>query len=471
MSSQENRPITLAGLWNLFKQALVGEHQDYTSLSIRRAIFLLSVPMILEMCMESIFALVDIFFVGGLGQTAVSTVGLTESVLSLVYAVAIGLSMAATALVARRVGEQNVPAAARTGAQAILLAVAVSLVIGLAGVVLAPEVLRLMGANADIVAVGTPYMRLVLGGNLVVMLLFLVNGIFRGAGDASKAMHSLWIANVGNIVLCPVLIYGLGPIPGFGLLGAAMATTLGRGVGVGYQFYHLFRGRGPLRVQWRDFLPDRAILASLLRIALTGTLQFLIGSASWVFMARIVAQFGSTAIAGYTVAIRVIVFFILPAWGMSNAAATLVGQNLGAKRPDRAEQSVWQTAQYSAIFMVLVSLTFFFGGDLIVGLLNKDAAVKQVATEALRVISLGYIFYGVGMIVISSFNGAGDTRTPTLINFVCFWCLQIPLAYWLANSMGLAERGVFWAVLLSETAIAISGAILFRRGKWKMVQV
>jgi Na+-driven multidrug efflux pump len=242
-------------------------------------------------------------------------------------------------------------------------------------------------------------------------------------------------------------------------------------VGVGYQFYHLFRGRGPMRVQWRDFWPDRAILASLLHIALTGTLQFLIGSASWVFMARIVAQFGNTAIAGYTVAIRVIVFFILPAWGMSNAAATLVGQNLGAKRPDRAERSVWQTAQYSAIFMVLVSLTFFFGGDLIVGFLNKDAAVKQVATEALRVISLGYIFYGVGMIVISSFNGAGDTRTPTLINFFCFWCFQIPLAYWLANSAGLAERGVFWAVLLSETAIAISGILLFRRGKWKMVQV
>lgn len=471
MSLNQTKRLSLSTLFSFFKQSLSSEQQDYTSLSIRRAIFMLSVPMILEMCMESVFALVDIFFVGKLGQEAISTVGLTESVLALVYALAIGLSMAATAMVARRVGEKNIVEATKAGAQAILLAIAFSLIISILGLTFASEILALMGANQAIIDIGTPYMQIVMGGNLVVVLLFLINGIFRGAGDASVAMHSLWIANAFNILLCPTLIYGWGFIPAFGLTGAAMATTIGRGIGVVYQLYHLFGGKSLIKVKISDFTPDWTVLKALFDIAWTGTLQFLIGSASWIFMARIVAQFGSSAIAGYTVAIRVIMFFILPAWGMSNAAATLVGQNLGAKQPERAEQSVWKTSQYSAIFMVFVSLLFFFGGDFIVGFLNKDEAVKAIAVKALQIMSLGYVFYGVGMVVTSSFNGAGDTKTPTVINLICFWCFQIPLAYLLANHFGFAENGVFWAILLSETSIAILGVILFRRGKWKEVKV
>lgn len=471
MSVNQSKPLSLRAIFSFFKQSLSSEHQDYTSLSIRRAIFMLSIPMILEMCMESVFALVDIFFVGKLGQEAISTVGLTESVLALVYALAIGLSMAATAMVARRIGEKNTVEATKAGAQAILLATALSIIISMIGLLFAAEILALMGANQAIVAVGTPYMQIIFGGNIVVMLLFLINGVFRGAGDASMAMHSLWIANAFNIVLCPTLIYGWGFIPAFGLTGAAMATTIGRGVGVAYQLYHLFGGKSIIRVKIAHFIPDWVVLKAIWGIAWAGTLQFLIGSASWIFMARIVAQFGSSAIAGYTVAIRIIMFFILPAWGMSNAAATLVGQNLGAKQPERAEQSVWQTSQYSAIFMVCVSLLFFFGGNFIVGFLNQDEAVRAIAVKALQIMSLGYVFYGVGMVVISSFNGAGDTKTPTIINLICFWCFQIPLAYLLANYTDFAETGVFWAVLLSETGIAILGIILFRRGKWKEVKV
>ncbi len=471
MLSNKTNELSLGSLFSFFKQALNGEQQDYTSLSIRRAIFMLSIPMILEMCMESVFALVDIFFVGKLGQEAISTVGLTESVLAIVYSIAIGLSMAATAMVARRVGEKNIEEATKTGAQAILLSTAFSVLISIVGVVFAPQILGLMGANEAIIKVGTPYMRIVFGGNIVVMFLFLINGIFRGAGDASMAMHSLWIANAFNIVLCPTLIYGFGPIPAFGLTGAAMATTIGRGMGVAYQLYHLFTGRGMLRFKMSHFIPDWVLLKALFDIAWTGTLQFLIGSASWIFMARIVATFGSAAIAGYTVAIRVIMFFILPAWGMSNAAATLVGQNLGAQQPERAEKSVWQTAQYSAIFMLLVSLLFFFGGDYIVGFLNQDEAVKATAVHALRIMSLGYVFYGVGMVVTSSFNGAGDTKTPTWINLFCFWFFQIPMAYLLANHFGFGETGVFWAILIAETSIAITGVILFKRGRWKEIKV
>lgn len=471
MSLNKTNSLSVGDIFSFFKQALNGEHQDYTTISIRRAIFMLSIPMILEMCMESVFALVDIFFVGKLGQEAISTVGLTESMLALVYAVAIGLSMAATAMVARRVGEKNIEEATKAGAQAILLSFGISLVISIMGVIFAPQILALMGANQSIIDVGTPYMRIVFGGNVVVMFLFLINGVFRGAGDASMAMHSLWVANAFNIILCPLLINGFGVIPAFGLTGAAMATTIGRGLGVAYQLYHLFTGKSILKLKIAHFTPDFVVLKALFDIAWTGTLQFLIGSASWIFMARIVAQFGSTAIAGYTVAIRIIMFFILPAWGMSNAAATLVGQNLGAKEPERAERAVWQTAKYSAIFMLFVSLLFFFGGSFIVGFLNKDVAVEAIAVRALQIMSLGYVFYGVGMVVTSSFNGAGDTKTPTWINLFCFWCMQIPLGYVLATQLGFQENGVFWAILISESAITVLGVLLFKRGKWKTIQV
>lgn len=449
----------------LVRQALSGQQQDYTTGSIRRAVILLSVPMILEMCMESVFAVVDIFFVGRIGKEAVATVGLTESVLTLVYSVAIGLSMAATAMVARRIGEKNTEEAAHTAAQSINLALVLTLVVSLAGAFFAPDILSLMGAVPDTVAKGASYTRIVFAGSIVIMLLFLINGIFRGAGNASMAMWSLWIANGCNILLCPVLIHF------YGLKGAAIATTIGRGVGVCFQLYHLARGSGMIRILRKHFSPDGVIIKALLKIAWTGTTQFLINSASWIVMARLVAQFKDTAIAGYQVSIRILLFFLLPAWGMSNAAATLVGQNLGAKLPDRAEKSVRTAAWYNALFMLLVTVIFLLGAGPIVSFINPDPEVEKVAVGALHIISLGYVFYGVGMVLTNAFNGAGDTRTPTIINLFCFWAFQIPLAWFLAIGLGQGPSGVFLAILLTETSITVISFILFRRGKWKQIKV
>lgn len=458
--------------FSLIKLALSSEHQDFTQGSIRRAVFLLAVPMILEMCMESVFAVVDIFFVGRLGRNeAVSTVVLTESVLTIVYSLAMGLSMAATAMVARRVGEKNHEAAARAGMQATLLALFITVIISITGLIFAPEILQLMGASPQTVAIGTNYTRIVFGGSIVIMLLFLINGIFRGAGDASMSMRSLWIANICNIILCPVMIYGLGPIPGFGITGAAIATTIGRGIGVAYQLYHLLGGKRVIRFRKKDLAPDWAILKSISNIAWTGAAQFLIGSASWMVLARIVTHFGDAAVAGYGVAIRLIMFFLLPAWGLSNAAATLVGQNLGAQQPHRAEMSVWRSAKYNTIFMIFVTLVFMVFAQPIVHFMNKDAAVEAYAVQALRIVSLGYIFYGIGMVVTNAFNGAGDTKTPTLVNIVGFWLFQIPLAYLLALGMELGPKGVFIAIVVTETCITIAGIILFRRGRWKTVKI
>lgn len=415
--------------------------------------------------MESVFAVVDIFFVGRIGKEAVATVGLTESVITLVYSVAIGLSMAATAMVARRIGEKDPEGAARAAAQSINLALALTVVISLAGYFLAPHILELMGASPETVAIGSSYTRLVFGGCLVIMLLYLINGIFRGAGNASIAMWSLWIANGCNIVLCPILIHF------YGLPGAAIATLIGRGIGVCYQLYHLARGKGAVRLHRAHFRPDGALIKAISKIAWTGTTQFLIGSASWIVMARIVARFGDTAIAGYQVAIRIFLFFLLPAWGMSNAAATLVGQNLGAKLPDRAEQSVRTAAKYNALFLLVISVVFLVGAGPIVGFINRDAAVEEVAVRALRIISIGYVIYGVGMVLTNAFNGAGDTRTPTIINLFCFWAFQIPLAYALAIALDLGPTGVFLAILLTETAVTITSFLLFRKGRWKQVKV
>jgi len=465
-SSQPNRKgNVLSAIYFLFRQALSGENLDYTSGSIRRAVFLLSIPMILEMCMESVFAVVDIFFVGRIGKEAVATVGLTESVITLVYSVAIGLSMAATAMVARRIGEKDPEGAARAAAQSIDLSLALTVVISLAGYFLAPHILELMGASPQTVAIGSSYTRLVFGGCLVIMLLYLINGIFRGAGNASIAMWSLWIANGCNIVLCPILIHF------YGLPGAAIATLIGRGIGVCYQLYHLARGRGAVRLRRVHFRPDGVLIKAISKIAWTGTTQFLIGSASWIVMARIVARFGDTAIAGYQVAIRIFLFFLLPAWGMSNAAATLVGQNLGAKLPDRAEQSVRTAAKYNALFLLVISVLFLLGAGPIVGFINRDAAVEEVAVRALRIISIGYVIYGIGMVLTNAFNGAGDTRTPTIINLFCFWAFQIPLAYALAIALDLGPTGVFVAILLTETAVTITSFLLFRKGRWKQVKV
>jgi len=457
--------VNIKSLYFFFKQALSGQHQDYTAGSIRKAVFLLSIPMILEMCMESIFAVVDIFFVGHIGKEAVATVGLTESVLTLVYSIAIGLSMAATAMVARRIGEKNPEEASRAAAQAINLSLALTVVISLAGYFLAPSILRMMGGSEEVVRTGSIYTRIEFGASIVIMMLYLINGIFRGAGNASIAMWSLWIGNGFNIILCPILIHY------YGLPGAAIATTAGRGIGVCYQLWHLFRGKGVIRLLRRYFIPDKALLLAILKVAWTGAVQFLIGSASWIFMARIIAKFGDESIAGYQVAIRLFIFFLLPAWGMSNAAATLVGQNLGANHPERAEQSVWTAAKYNTIFMVFVTLIFLLASGPIVAFMNKDPGVQQVAVRALHIISLGYIFFGIGMVLVNAFNGAGDTRTPTIINIFCFWAFQIPLAYGLSIILDLGPTGVYLAILLAEAAVTITGFLVFRRGRWKKVKI
>ena len=472
--SNNNSNVTVANIFTLIKQSLNGEEQDYTVGSIRKAVFLLAIPMILEMMMESVFAVVDLFFVGHLENSshAIQTVGLTESVITIVYSLAIGISMAATAVVARRIGEKNPDGAARAAVQTIIIAIIITLLVSSTGFIFAPDILRLMGAEPSTIEMGTPYTRIMMGGSVVIMLLFLINGIFRGAGDASMAMKSLWLGNICNILLCPVFIFGVGPIPGFGLTGAAMATTIGRGIGVCYQLYHLFKGKGTIKIKRHHLAFDWPLIRSIINIASPGTLQFIIGSCSWIFLARLVAETGhSDASAGYQTAIRIVVFFILPAWGMSNAAATLVGQNLGANQPDRASISVIKTAKYNAIFMAVVSLFFLLGAGPIISIFTKEPEVQRYAIQALRIISAGYIFYGIGMVMINAFNGAGDTWTPTWINLVGFWFFQIPLAYILAKTFAMGPLGVFIAIPVAETAIAIASFIFFKQGKWKSKKV
>lgn len=464
--------LSISGIWAIIKQSLNGQRQDYTTGSIRRAVILLAIPMMLEMCMESVFAVVDIFFVSHLGKHATSVVGLTESVITVVYSLAIGVSMAATAMVARRVGEKDPAAAARAGMQAILVSLLITAVVSIAGFYYSPNILRLMGAEEEAVQTGTVYTRIVFSGSIVIMLLFLINGIFRGAGDAMMAMKSLWIANICNIILCPLLIRGFGPIPAMGLMGAAIATTVGRGVGVAYQLYHLFNSKGVVRFTLKQLAPDFTIIRSLVGIAWPGTLQFLIGSGSWIVLASLVVQTGhSEASAGYQIAIRIVMFFILPAWGMSNAAATLVGQNLGAGQPGRAELSVLRTAKYNAVFMGVVSLLFLFFARFIISFFTKDEAVTEYAVDAVRIISSGFLFYGIGMVMANAFNGAGDTRTPTVINLFGFWFFQIPLAYLLAVTWNMGPLGVFLAIPIAETSIAIVAYIIFKRGTWKSKKV
>ena len=458
-------------IFSFIKLSLSSEQHDFTTGSIRKAVFLLAIPMILEMSLESVFAVVDIFFVSKLGSYATSTIGLTESFITIVYSIAIGLSMAATAMVARRVGEKNHEEASRSGAQAIMLAVSVTLVISIFGMIYAEEILEMMGGNKEIVRRGSGYTRIMMGSSLAIMLLFMINGVFRGAGNAAIAMKSLWLANICNIILCPVLINGWGPFPELGLEGAAIATTTGRSIGVLYQLYHLLNDKGIIRMKRSHFLPDKNILKSLINVASTATLQFLIASASWMVLIKIISRYGEDVIAGYTIAIRLIIFFILPAWGLSNAAATLVGQNLGAKQPGRAETAVWKVAKYNATFMAFVSVIFLVGADFFVGLISNKEAVVNVAVKALRIVSIGYIFYGIGMVMINAFNGAGDSRTPTWINLFGFWAFQIPLAYCLAVMLDLGPTGVFIAIVTAETAITIAAVILFRKGKWKKVTI
>lgn len=462
----------VAKAFYLFVRAVKGEQQDYTTGSLRKAIFLLAIPMIIEMGMESVFALVDLFFVSKLGKHAVSTVGLTESVLTIIYSIAIGVSMAATAMVARRIGEKNEKGAASAAMQSIWLGIVLILILSSVGMWFSEDILRLMGAEDETVKTGVSYTRIMMGSSLAIMLLFLINGIFRGAGDASIAMRSLTIANGFNIVLCPLLINGLGPIPALGITGAALATTIGRSLGVLYQLYYLFNGKSVVKLTKASLKAEWHVIRSLVNIAWPATFQFVIASCSWIFLAQLVAETGhSAASAGYQTALRIVMFFLLPAWGISNAAATLVGQSLGAKDFGRAERSVLQTAKYNAVFMGVVSLLFLFLPQVIVGFFTQQEEVQRYAISALRIISTGYIFYGVGMVMINAFNGAGDTRTPTLINIFCFWMFQLPLAYLLAKHFSWGPTGVFVAIPIAETVITVTAFILFKRGRWKTIKI
>ena len=459
-------PNKFVRAFRLVRLSLNGEEQDYTIGSIKKAVFLLAIPMILELSLESVFALVDMFFVGKLGQNAIATVGLTESVISLVYSLAIGISTAAAAIVARRIGEKNPEAAAHAGAQALIVSLIGTLLISIMGAIYAGDILSFMGASDMVVADGAIFTRIMFAGSSAIMFLFLINGIFRGAGDAAMAMKSLWIASFINIILCPLLIHF------FGLKGAAIATVTGRSSGVIYQSYHLFKGSGILRFRRSHFRFDLPIVKTIINIGWPATLQFIIASGSWIILARLVAETGGTsASAGYQIAIRNVVFFILPAWGLSNAAATLVGQNLGAKQMLRAEQSVMLTAKYNAIFMSFVMILFLFFANPIIRFFSQDESVVAFGVKALQIMGAGYIFYGIGMVMTQALNGAGDTRTPTIINFVCFWLFQIPLAYFLASGFGLKATGAFIAIPVAETLIALLAWYYFKRGKWKEVKV
>lgn len=462
-------------IFTTLKQALNGDESfDYTSGSIKKAVILLAIPMVLEMMMESVFALVDLYFVGHLEHSsfAIQTVGLTESVLTVIYSLAIGMSMAATAVVARRIGEKDPVAAAKAGMQAIIVAFAINSFLSIFGIIYAKDMLLFMGASAEAAEHGFRFTQIMIGSSLCIMLLFLINGIFRGAGNAAIAMKSLWIANICNIILCPILINGFGPIPAFGLVGAALATTIGRSIGVFYQVYHLFFGNGILKIKISYFAPDFKQIQALVKIAAPGILQFVIASCSWIFLAQLVATTGGDhGSAGYQTALRIMMFFILPAWGLSNAAATLVGQNLGAKQIERAEKSVYTTARYNVIFMASIMIITLVFGKYIISFFTNDEQVKAVAIEALQIMSVGFIFYGIGMVLINTFNGAGDTWTPTGINFFGFWLFQIPLAYVLARHFNMGPTGVFIAIPVAETAITLAGIFFYKRGKWKQVQV
>lgn len=459
-------------IFNLFKQAVLGTEQNFTEGSINRAIFLLSIPMILEMAMESVFALVDIFFVSRLNSNdSVAVIGLTESMLAIVYSLAMGISMGATAIVARRVGEKDPEGAAVAGVQAIFLGVGLSLLITLGGIFFYKDILRLMGASESMIAVGSQYTLWMFAGNMSIMMLFLINGIFRGAGNAAIAMRSLWIANILNMILDPIFIFGWGIVPAYGVEGAAIATNIGRSVGVAYQLYYLFSGKGIVRLNAKNFIADWEVIKRMVTVSLGATGQFLISSASWIFLAQIIAHFGSAAVAGYTIAIRVIIFTILPSWGMANAAATLVGQNLGAGQPDRAEKSVWKAGFMNMVFLGLVSIVFYFASEPILTFFTKDAEVIDYGTRCLQIVAFGYIMYGYGMVITQSFNGAGDTRTPTILGFCGFWLFQIPLAYFLAMKTDLKTDGVFWAIAIAESAMAIAGIIIFRKGNWKKIKI
>ncbi len=459
-------------LFRLFKEAIAGSEQDYTLLSMNRAIFLLAIPMIVEMGMESIFAVVDIYFVSKLNDSnAVAAIGYTESVLSILYSLAMGLGMGATAIVARRVGEHDFKGASNAAMQAIYLALGVAFIISMTGMFYYRDILRLMGASTEVIESSSSYAFWMFTGNYTVTLLFLINAVFRGAGNASIAMKALLIANGLNIILDPIFIFGWGPIPALGVEGAAIATNTGRGIGVLFQLYFLLNGKSIIKVNWDSLVVRTKIIATVIKVSGGSILQFIIGSASWIFLMKVMSTFGDHAVAGYTIAIRVFIFTLLPSWGLANAGATLVGQNLGANQPERAETSVWRAAYYNAFFMGFVMILFLTISPWIISIFSTQPEVLYYGVQALRYVSLGYIFYGYGMVVVQGLNGAGDTYTPTILNVFGFWVFQIPFAYLVAIELGWGPKGVFIAIALAETLMAIAAIVIFRRGKWKTVKI
>ncbi len=467
----ETEPQESRSLWQALGDALRGSEADYTQIPLGRAIFLLAVPMIVELAMESTFAVADIYFVGKLGPSAVASVGLTETYLYLLYSVAMGLATAVTAIIARRTGEKNVAGAGVSAVQSIYLALAASIPFAIAGIFFSKDLLILMGADEWTIEHGYRYTQWMLGGNVVITLLFVINAVFRGAGDAAIAMRVLLIANVCNILLDPVLIFGWGPIPAMGIEGAAIATTIGRSVGVVIQLWSLFKVGKHIRVTSDQLALELESMFHIVKTSLGGIGQMIVAMTSWIFVMRILSGVGSEAVAGATIAIRTMMFTMMPAWGFSNAAATLVGQNLGANNPDRAESSVWKIGSYNMGYLVVISVVYFVAGKEIIGLFTKDAQVIAIGGEWLRIISFSYFVYGWWMVAVQAFNGAGDTTTPTKINLVFFWLIQIPLCYFLAIKLDWAQSGVFWGVFISETSVGLFTLWLFTRGKWKTYSV
>jgi putative MATE family efflux protein len=457
--------------WQALKDSIRGTEADYTQIDLKRAILLLAVPMILELVMESTFAVVDIFFVGKLGASAIATVGLTETYLFLLYSVAMGLATAVTAIIARRVGEKNMKDAGVAAMQSIFIGVLCSLPFAIAGIFFSQDLLRIMGADAWGIEHGYRYTQWTLGSNVVIVLLFVINAIYRGAGDAAIAMRVLWIANGINIILDPIFIFGWGPIPAMGVEGAAIATTIGRGVGVVIQLFTLFKGGKHIQVLASQFVWDAKVAMNIVRTSLGGVAQMLVSMTSWIFLMRILANVGSEAVAGSTIAIRIMMFTMMPAWGLSNAAATLVGQNLGAGHPERAESSVWKIGVYNMIFLVIVSVVYFIFKEELMGIFTDDVRVIAIGAEWLGILAYSYFVYGWWMVSVQAFNGAGDTNTPTKINLVFFWLIQIPLSYVLAITLGWQQSGVFWGVFISETSVGLFTLWLFSRGGWKKVSV
>lgn len=456
---------------SLLRLAISGEEQDYTRINIRRGIFLLSVPMILEMIMESLFAVVDIFFVGRLGEDAVATVGLTEAVIIIIYSVGIGISMAATAMISRRCGEKDYQKAGSTAFQLLIFGALISVVLGVAGWIYAEEILSLMGATEEVIAIGATYTKIIFGGNTAIMLLFLINGAFRGAGLPHLAMRTLWLSNGLNILLDPLLIFGVGSFEGFGLQGAAIATTAGRSIGVIYQLYHLLNAQHSLVILKRNLIIQWRTIKKIISISAGGMGQFLIDSVAWIFLTRIVAEFGSSAVAGFTISFRILMFSLMPAWGLSAAAATLVGQNMGAHKLKRAKISVWLTAKYNAWFLGIITLLYLLWGDLFASWFTPNSDVQEIASLGLKIVASGYIFFGVGMVMIQAFNGAGDTRTPSYINMGVFWLLEIPMAYFLAKYFELNMTGIFISIAFCHSLHALVSMWFFKRGKWAKTRV